>query len=210
MAPAATFPVTTFELVTLISLREGPAATQSAASLRLPDPDGPLQPRKAGLASLLARELVTIQDGTITAVGNAGGVAGALTAADRWIEVGIVRGTSSDAAILVGAGAGGVMITPRGFDVWDALPVNEGTDLVEGGVDLARRGIDVTPAGEAVAASVKVTTAAGSTSASVRREADGTWQLATEPADAEGRLTVQDVRLTDQAAAMAALLEALR
>ncbi|MBD8078623.1 hypothetical protein [Cellulosimicrobium arenosum] len=210
MATAAPFPLTTFELHALLSLREGPAAARSAQSLRLDTTgDAAAVSRRAGLASLLVRDLATISDGIITAQGNAGGVAGALTRGDRWVEIGIVRPSSTDAAVLVGTGIGGVMITPRGFDVWNVLPIGEGRDLVDAGVALARQGVEASAENAAVAASVKVSTVDSTRAASAHRDDDGTWKIATEPADAEGRLTVQEGTYPDLDAAFAALREAL-
>ncbi|WP_435737402.1 hypothetical protein V5D56_02060 [Cellulosimicrobium sp. PMB13] len=210
MATPSTFPLTTFELVALLSLSPGPAAEQSAASLRVAGPGTDATAQRAGLASLLVRELAEVRDGLITARGNAGGVAAVLTTATRWVEVGVARSESGDGAVLVEAPGGALLITPRGLDLWDVLPVEPGTDLVRAGVDLARRGVDVTPAEAAVAVTVKVTTASGSTVASAHRAPDGAWQLALEPADAEGRLTVQDDAPADEDEAMARLSEALR
>jgi hypothetical protein len=210
VAAPSTFPLTTFELAALVALAPGPAATQSATSLRIPDPATDPQSKRAGLSSLLVRELATIEGTQIRADGLAGAVAGALTTAETWVEVGVARRESADAAVLVGTAKGALMITPRGYDVWNTLAVAQGTDLVEAGVDLAARGVDVTPDGEPVAVTVKVVTLDGSTTASAHRDADGAWHVALEPADAEGRLTVQPDAPADQAAALARVRDALR
>ncbi len=203
-----TFPLTTFELATLLSLVEGAAAAQSAASLRLPDPRDAIS-RRAGLSSLVVRGLVDLGHGRITPQGKAGAVAGVLTTADQWVEIGVARRDTADAAVLVGAGQDVLLLSPRGFDVWDVLPVDGSKDLVDAGIELARQGVEVTGADEPVAVSVKVTRATGSAVASAHRDAQGGWQVAIEPADPDGRLTILDDAPADQAEALATLRKAL-
>ena len=202
-------PFTSFELAALLTFQPGAAATQSAQSLRLAETQSSPDARRAGLSSLLVRGLAVATDGQVAPVGNAGGVSGVLTGADRWVEVGIVRRDRTDAAILVGLGGNGLLISPRGLDTWDVLPVRPGTDLVDGGVDLARKGVE--DAGEQpVSVSVKVTTLDGSTAAAVHRDDAGAWRVATEPTGPDGALTIQDDVLADTDAALAALRSALR
>lgn len=202
-------PFTSFELVALLTFQPGAAATQSAQSLRLADLQSSADARRAGLSSLLVRGLAVATDGQVAPVGNAGGVSGVLTRADRWVEVGVVRRDRTDAAVLAGVGGSGLLVSPRGLDTWDALPVRPGADLVDAGVDLARQGVE--DAGEqAVSVSVKVTTPAGSVAAAVHRDDAGTWRVATEPTDADGALTIRDDAPADADAALAALRAALR
>ncbi|MCB7136060.1 hypothetical protein [Cellulosimicrobium marinum] len=202
-------PFTSFELAALLTFQKGDAATQSATSLRLTEIQASPEARRAGLSSLLVRGLAVATDGQVAPVGNAGGVSGVLTGADRWVEVGIVRRDRTDAAILVGVGGNGLLVSPRGLDTWDVLPVRPGSDLVDGGVDLARQGVE--DAGDAaVSVSVKVTTRTGSVAAAVHRDDAGTWKVATEPTGPDGALTIQDETLADTAAALDALRTALR
>jgi len=202
-------PFTSFELVALLTFNPGAAATQSAKSLRLADGLPSAEARRAGLSSLLVRELARTQDGQVAPVGNAGGVSGVLTGADRWVEVGIVRRDRTDAAVLVGITGNGLLISPRGLDVWDVLPVKPGTDLVSAGVDLARRGV-LDAGDEPVSATVKVTTLDGVVAAAVHRDDAGEWRIATEPTDADGALTIRDDAFADADAALTALDAALR
>lgn len=210
MAETSSFPVTTFELVALLALAPSPASTQSAASLRLPDPAGDPVAKRAGLASLVVRDLATIDGGEIHTQGQAGAVAGVLTTATHWVEIGVVRRTSTDAAVLFGVAQGALMITPRGFDVWDVLAITAGTDLITAAIDLAARGIDVTPQGEPVAVTIKTTTPDGSITASTHRDEHGTWQTALEPRDATGQLTIQPDTTPDQTTALTRIAKALR
>ncbi len=202
-------PFTSFELVALLTFQPGAAATQSAQSLRLADTQPSPEARRAGLSSLLVRGLAVATDGQVAPLGNAGGVSGVLTRADRWVEVGIVRRDRTDAAVLVGVGGSGLLVSPRGLDTWDVLPLRPGSDLLDGGLDLARRGIE--DAGDQpVSASLKVTTLDGSVAAAVHRDDAGTWRVATEPVDADGALTIRDETFPDADAALAALGTALR
>ncbi|UTT58926.1 hypothetical protein [Cellulosimicrobium cellulans] len=202
-------PFTSFELLALLTFNKGAAATQSAKSLRLADGLSSPEARRAGLSSLIVRDLARAENGQVAPVGNAGGVSGVLTGADRWVEVGIVRRDRTDAAVLVGITGNGLLISPRGLDVWDVLPVKPGTELTDAGVDLARRGVQ--DAGDQpVSATVKVTTLDGSRAAAVHRDDAGVWRVATEPTGPDGALTIQDDVLADTDTALAALSAALR
>jgi len=182
------------ELLALLSFNPGAASDASRKALRLPEVEGN-ELLGAGYATLVVRELLQLQDGSAVPTGGAARVTAVLTTADRWVEVGVVSIDASRSNIFISSEtAGTVLLGARGFGIYDITPVEGGADALDQAIEQARSALEAGELGAPAAASVVVTTLeSGSRTASIRTVGEGRWELASEPYDEQGQLTVREV-----------------
>ncbi|WP_125775712.1 hypothetical protein [Antribacter gilvus] len=181
---SARIELTGFELLALLSLNPGEASSSTRTALRLPDvpDDSPLA--NAGFSSLIIRGLAVAADGVVAPAGNVIPMTRILTTAESWVEAVGVVGETTNAALLVAAPSGSVVLEPRPYGIWYVWPLSPEDTLVDAAVRYVRASFD-NLTGRPFAASIKVTDAAGTRSSAVRVAEDESWELASGPEGAE-------------------------
>ncbi len=117
------------ELLVLLSLNEGPAATRTRENLRLPDVPADSALLAAGLSSLVVRRLARVEGEVLAPVGNVVPLTRVLTTATEWVEAAAIADERTNAALLVGAQGGAVVLEPRPFGIWHVRPLQMGDPL---------------------------------------------------------------------------------
>ncbi|MBN0038673.1 hypothetical protein JN535_00625 [Cellulosimicrobium cellulans] len=172
------------ELLVLLSLNEGSAATRTRENLRLPDvpADSPLL--AAGLSSLVVRRLARVEGEVLAPVGNVVPLTRVLTTATEWVEAAAIADERTNAALLVGAQGGAVVLEPRPFGIWHVRPLQMGDPLPDAASRFVRAAFAQLP-GRPFGGSIKVVDASGARTAAVRVESDGTWEMTSGAAGEE-------------------------
>ncbi|MDF2846408.1 MAG: hypothetical protein K0R97_390 [Oerskovia sp.] len=173
--------LTSHELLVLLSLNDGPAASATRRELRLQElPEGsPVM--AAGVSTLLVRGLATVDGELLQPTGNVLPLTRILTTAEQWVEAATISGGRSNAALLVGALMGAVVIEPRPFGVWHVRPLRLGTDLVQSAATLVRTAFEAADGARPFGGTIKTVDATAATTSNVRIGEDGVWELAAGP-----------------------------
>ncbi len=172
------------ELLVLLSLNEGPAATRTRENLRLPEvpADSPLL--AAGLSSLVVRRLAQVEGDVLAPVGNVRPLTQILTSATEWVEAAAIADQRTNAALLVGAQGGAVVLEPRPFGIWHVRPLRLGDPLPEAAARFVRAAFTQLP-GRPFGGSIKVVDASGARTAAVRVDPGERWEMTSGPAGEE-------------------------
>ncbi|MFJ6279747.1 MULTISPECIES: hypothetical protein [Arthrobacter] len=110
------------EVAALLNLAPGPAATQSAAALRVADEIGDTRLVAAGGSSLVARGLAFAEpDGVLSVAGPVAAVTRALTTAHRRIEISLVAPDYSDSVLSIESDDYDILMQPRSHLTWFAM-----------------------------------------------------------------------------------------
>ncbi len=126
------FFVTDTELIQLIGMTPGPAADASASALGLGDHLGNADLRRAGIQSLLVRELAVLTDGDrLEAVGKAQYVGAVLGHATDWLVLSVEGSNVRAFTTLVASPVGNLTIALGPVAVHEVVPLDPALPLSE-------------------------------------------------------------------------------
>jgi hypothetical protein len=199
--------LTGHELVSLLSMGEGPQAQASRRVLEYDDASADLQ--LLGLATLVARGLATMDATEVQPVGPAHHVAVALTTAESWLRVVVGAGEQLTVYVLLGAPQARVALRARELGIWEVTPLALDADLRE--VAVAAVGEVLAAVGRPALGTVRVDEldAAAWRSVSLRAPEDGDWEVLGPQREVDSRDEVTAAPEADATADWAVRVRAL-
>jgi hypothetical protein len=115
------------ELIVLLNLQRGPAATASAHALRLQHELEDPQLLSAGASSLVARGAATVEPGgELSVAGPVAAVTRALTSATRRMQLTLLTADSGDSVLSVESEKYRILLQPRAYLSWFAMAQRSG------------------------------------------------------------------------------------
>ncbi len=138
------------ELVALLNLAHGPAATASAEALRVAKELEDPTVVSAGASSLVARGAATVEpDGTLSVSGPVAAVTRALTTATRRMQINLLTADSADSVLAVESEDYRILLQPRAFFSWFAMAQDPEIAPEEANFFIMRKHLEDNPAGGA-------------------------------------------------------------
>ncbi len=147
---------------------------------------------ECGLASLVARGLVTSSGGVIEPIGRLAPLLDALTSALAWVEIGIARETTAGGVQIFDGTVTRIHATALPFGTFGLTEVNSSIPFAESAADFVRNFLSEDEAGAAVLKTVPRSDDAAEGEFAVRRSSSGEIQMAR---GAPGALEVTEVNL---------------
>ncbi|MBT2547422.1 hypothetical protein [Arthrobacter sp. ISL-65] len=138
------------ELVVLLNLQRGPAATASAHALRVQDELEEPQLLSAGASSLVARGAATVEPGgELSVAGPVAAVTRALTSATRRMQLTLLTADSADSVLSIESEDYRILLQPRAYLSWFAMAQRPDISPAEANFFIVRKHIEDNPAGGA-------------------------------------------------------------
>lgn len=138
------------ELLVLLSLRPGPAATSSAKALRLGQELDDASLISAGASSLVARGAATVAaGGELSVAGPVAAVTAALTEAGKRVQVNLLTADSVDNVLFIESADFRIMLQPRAYLSWFAMAQRPDITPAEAVFFIIRQHLQDNPAGGA-------------------------------------------------------------
>jgi hypothetical protein len=138
------------ELIALLNLQHGPAATASAEALRVANELEDPMILSAGASSLVARGAATVEpDGTLSVSGPVAAVTRALTSAERRMEITLLTPDSADSVLTVESPEFRILLQPRAFLSWFAMAQDPQISAAEANFFIMRKHLEDHPDGGA-------------------------------------------------------------
>lgn len=138
------------ELVALLNLAHGPAATASAEALRVAKELEDPTVVSAGASSLVARGAATVEpDGTLSVSGPVAAVTRALTTATRRMQIDLLTADSADSVLAVESEDYRILLQPRAFFSWFAMAQDPEITPEQANFFIMRKHLEDNPAGGA-------------------------------------------------------------
>lgn len=138
------------ELIALLNLQHGPAATASAEALRVAGELEDPMILSAGASSLVARGAATVEpDGTLSVSGPVAAVTRALTSADRRMQITLLTPESADSVLTVESPDFRILLQPRAYLSWFAMAQDPDISAAEANFFIMRKHLEDHPDGGA-------------------------------------------------------------
>lgn len=138
------------ELIALLNLQHGPAATASAEALRVANELEDPMILSAGASSLVARGAATVEpDGTLSVSGPVAAVTRALTSAERRMEITLLTPDAADSVVTVESPDVRILLQPRAFLSWFAMAQDPQISAAEANFFIMRKHLEDHPDGGA-------------------------------------------------------------
>jgi hypothetical protein len=138
------------EIITLLNLHRGEAATATAHALRVGDELDDIRIISAGASSLVARGFATVEpDGELSVAGPVAAVTSALTSAIRRMEISLLVPGSGDSVLSVESEDYQIILQPRAYFTWFAMAQNPDISAAEANFFVMRKHLSDNPAGGA-------------------------------------------------------------
>lgn len=138
------------ELIALLNLDHGPAATASAEALRVAKELEDPMILSAGASSLVARGAAKVEaDGTLSVSGPVAAVTRALTSADRRMQITLLTADSADSVLAVESEDYRILLQPRAYFSWFAMAQDPEISPAEANFFIMRKHLEDNPAGGA-------------------------------------------------------------
>lgn len=139
------------EVVALIAMQQGDAATASAEALRVDEYLEQQNVLFAGASSLVARGLATVDDdGALSVSGPTAAVASALTRAHRRMEITLLTPEQTDSVIGVESDDFELLFQPRTYLTWWAMAQRPDISAAEANLFIVEEHIKANPVGGAM------------------------------------------------------------
>jgi hypothetical protein len=138
------------ELLVLLSLRRGPAATASAKALRLENELDDASLLSAGASSLVARAAATMAPGgELSVSGPVAAVTAALTEATKRAQINLLAADSVDNVLSVESAQFRILLQPRAYLSWFAMAQRPDLSPAEANFHIVRKHLEDNPDGGA-------------------------------------------------------------
>lgn len=138
------------ELIVLLNLQRGPAATASAEALRLRKELEDPQLLSAGASSLVARGAATVEPGgELSVAGPVAAVTRALTSATRRMQLTLLTSDTADSVLSVESEDYRILLQPRAYLSWFAMAQKPAISAAEANFFVVRKHLDDNPDGGA-------------------------------------------------------------
>lgn len=138
------------EFAYLLNVFEGPARDRSVSVFRAEEMVDDSTLSTAGVSSLIARDLATVDDdGDPGVKGVAAAVATALGHATRWTEISLLTEDSMDNVVLVEAPEVALMLQPRVLGTWFVFAQDAAISSAEATLRVVRQHVEQNPGGTA-------------------------------------------------------------
>lgn len=198
--PESAYRITSHEILALLAFAPGPGADLTRRVLGLQELPDDHDLVRAGVGTLNVRDSVTVEGEQVMLQGPAKYLAGVFSASTRWFDVTRVGPEAVSPAYVAEAPAGRVALFLRPLSEYVCLPLGaetSGLDMVEATVEdaLAAAG----PSAGTIVTSRRYEAGKEPTVANIKVAADGGRQLAAEPLDATGQLTVRNLTADEKA-----------
>ena len=162
------------ELIVLLNLQRGPAATASAHALRLQHELEDPQLLSAGASSLVARGAATVEPGgELSVAGPVAAVTRALTSATRRMQLTLLTADSGDSVLSVESEKYRILLQPRAYLSWFAMAQKPDVSAAEANFYIVRKHLGENPAGGAM---IRRLEDAGGRQLLIKRSGD-TWAV---------------------------------
>lgn len=170
--------ITEHELIALIALAGTDGALRCQTLFRLDHAAGsPLE--QAGVATLLERGLMKIEDDALLPVGPAATVTAVLADATAWLETALVTPSSEHVSFMFGAEQGALLLNLSKYGVHELHPITGAEGMVTTAVQMADYYLNQAPDGFPAAATTRRHFDDGTSRAvHVKAEADGSLSIA--------------------------------
>lgn len=138
------------ELLVLLNLRPGPAATASAEALRLAKEIDDASLFSAGASSLVARGAATVApEGGLSVAGPVAAVTAALTDATKRVQINLLAADSVDNVLSVESAEFRILLQPRAYLSWFAMAQRPDLSPADANFHIVRKHLEDNPAGGA-------------------------------------------------------------
>lgn len=138
------------EFAYLLNVFEGPARDRSVSVFRAEEMVDDSTLSTAGVSSLIARDLATVDDdGDPGVKGVAAAVATALGHATRWTEISLLTEDSMDNVVLVEAPEVALLLQPRVLGTWFVFAQDAAISSAEATLRVVRQHVEQNPGGTA-------------------------------------------------------------
>lgn len=138
------------ELLVLLNLRRGPAATASAEALRLEKEIDDASLLSAGASSLVARGAATVApEGGLSVSGPVAAVTAALTDATKRVQINLLAADSVDNVLSVESAEFRILLQPRAYLSWFAMAQRPDLSPADANFHIVRKHLEDNPAGGA-------------------------------------------------------------
>ncbi|MFF2841864.1 hypothetical protein [Paenarthrobacter sp. NPDC057981] len=170
--------ITEHELIALIALAGTDGALRCRTLFRLDHAAGsPLE--QAGVATLLERGLMKIENDALLPVGPAATVTAVLADATAWLETALVTPSSEHVSFMFGAEQGALLLNLSKYGVHELHPITGAEGMVTTAVQMADYYLNQAPDGFPAAATTRRHFDDGTSRAvHVKAEADGSLSIA--------------------------------
>lgn len=170
--------ITEHELIALIALAGTDGALRCQTLFRLDHAAGsPLE--QAGVATLLERGLMKIENDALLPVGPAATVTAVLADATAWLETALVTPASEHVSFMFGAEQGALLLNLSKYGVHELHPITGAEGMVTTAVQMADYYLNQAPDGFPAAATARRHFDDGTSRAvHVKAEADGSLSIA--------------------------------
>jgi hypothetical protein len=169
--------ITEHELIALIALAGTPGAQKCQTMFRLDHAAGaPLE--QAGVATLLERGLMTVEQDSLLPTGPAVAVTGVLASSDAWLEVALVTPDADHVYFLFGAADGALVLSLSKYGVHELRPLTSSEGMFLTAVQMVNYYLGTAPDGLPAAATLR------------RHFADGTSRAVNVKADPDRSLSL--------------------
>ncbi|OAE02476.1 hypothetical protein [Arthrobacter sp. OY3WO11] len=169
--------ITEHELIALIALAGTTGALKCQSLFRLDHAAGaPLE--QAGVATLLERGLMKVEEESLLPVGPAAGVAAVLADSDAWLEVALVTPKAEHVYFLFGSGNGALLLSLSKYGVHELRPLTDADGMFTTAVEMVSFYLGTAPDGRPAAGTLR------------RHVADGTFHSVHIKAGADGSLEI--------------------
>lgn len=175
--------ITEHELIALIALAGTPGAHRCQSLFRLDHAAGaPLE--QAGVATLLERGLMTVEDDALVPVGLAVGVTGVLASSDSWLEVALVTPKAEHVYFLFGSAEGALVLSLSKYGVHELRPITSAEGMFTTAIEMVNFYLGTAPDGRPAAGTLRRHLADDSFKAvHLKAETDGFLVMATGEGD---------------------------
>jgi hypothetical protein len=138
------------EIITLLNLHRGDAATVTAHALRIEGELDDTRMISAGASSLVARGFATVEpDGELSVAGPVAAVTSALTSAVRRMEISLLVPGTGDSVLSIESEDYKIILQPRAYLTWFAMAQNPDISAAEANFFIMRKHLSDNPAGGA-------------------------------------------------------------
>lgn len=146
--------ITEHELIALITLAGTTGALKCQTMFRLDHAAGaPLE--QAGIATLMERGLMTVENEALVPVGPAVAITGVLATSDAWLEVALVTPKSEHVYFLFGSAEGALVLSLSKYGVHELRPLTDANGMFTTAIEMVNFYLGTAPDGRPAAGTLR-------------------------------------------------------